>query len=178
MNVLKKQQLFDMLDELKVYPDFTMPSFIILVGISGCGKSTWIKSHNIPNAVVVSFDDIRREINGDVNDHTDSLKIIYIGLNRIVFALNQGKNVILDATNVSTKNRREQLAYIKENAEVSFNAYAKIFYADPDVSKKRILADIKNGVDRSNVPIESIDKQYAKFILNIDRIESDGYKVI
>jgi predicted kinase len=162
----------------KVNPDFSIPSFIILVGISGSGKSTWIKSHNIPNAVVISFDDIRREVNGNVNDHTDSLKIIYIGLNRIIDALNAGKNVILDATNVRTKDRREQLNYIKEHVNRPFNAYAKIFYGDPEVTKERIRKDIENGVDRSDVPPEAVDRQYNKFIMNLDKIESDGYKII
>lgn len=171
-----KQRLFEVM--VKVNPDFSIPSFIILVGISGSGKSTWIKSHNIPNAIVVSFDDIRREINGNVNDHTDSLKIIYIGLDRVIEALNAGKNVILDATNVRTKDRREQLVYIKKHVNRPFNAYAKIFNADPEVTKERIRKDIENGVDRSNVPPEAVDKQYNKFIMNIDKIESDGYKII
>lgn len=177
MKAKTKERLFKVLEN-KVVPDFNTPSFIILVGISGSGKSTWIKSHNIPNAIVVSFDEIRRELNGDVNDHTDSLKIIYIGLDRIIVALNEDKNVILDATNVKTKERKSQLIYIKDNVNKPFNAYAKIFDVDPEVSKDRIRNDLKKGVDRSDVPFDKIDKQYARFIMNINKIEDDGYKVI
>ena len=171
-----RKKLFEIME--KINPDFSIPSFTILVGISGSGKSTWIKSNNTPNTTVISFDEIRQEINGNINDHTNNLKIIYIGLDRIVNELNAGKNVILDATNVESRNRKNQLNYIKERVKRPFKAYAKIFYADPKITKERIKNDIEKGINRSNVPFNVVDKQYNNFINDIDKIESDGYEII
>ena len=58
-----KQRLFEMME--RVNPDFgkEKPKLILPVGISGSGKSTWIKANTDSNTVVVSPDDIRRELN-------------------------------------------------------------------------------------------------------------------
>ena len=175
--VNNKQRLFEVME--KVNPDFnTKPKFIIPVGISGSGKSSWIKSQTDSNTKVVSPDDIRREILGSVNDQSRGGEIFNIAYQRVIDALNAKNNVIFDATNVSSSDRRNMLKYIKNNVNVDFDAYAKIFDVNPDITKERIRKDIEAGVDRSNVPPEAIDRQYQKFIGGLDNLESDGYKII
>jgi predicted kinase len=154
------------------------PKLILLVGISGSGKSTWVRLHADPNAIVVSYDMLRFEINGNVDDHPNSSKIHLIALSRIVKGLCDGKDVILDATNVYSKGRRELLAEIREMADVDFVACAKIFPANPELSKLRIENDIKAGLNRSNVPVEAINRQYQMFCENTHKLERDGYKII
>ena len=173
-----KQRLFEVME--KVNPDFKSekPKFIIPVGISGSGKSSWIKSQTDSNTKVVSPDDIRREILGSVNDQSRGGEIFNIAYQRVIDALNAKNNVIFDATNVSSSDRRNMLKYIKNNVNVDFDAYAKIFDVNPDITKERIRKDIEAGVDRSNVPPEAIDRQYQKFIGGLDNLESDGYKII
>lgn len=173
-----KQRLFEVME--KVNPDFKSdkPKFVIPVGISGSGKSTWINSQTDSNTKVVSPDDIRREVLGTVNDQSRGSEIFKIAYQRVVDALNAGNSVIFDATNVSSSDRREMLKYLKNNVNVDFDAYAKIFDVNPDISKERIKKDIEAGVDRSNVPPEAIDRQYQKFIGGLGNLENDGYVII
>jgi len=133
-----KQRLFEVMG--KVNSDFntSKPKFIIPVGISGSGKSTWINTLEGQGYAVVSPDDIRREVLGTVNDQSRGGEIFQIAYQRVADALNIGKNVIFDATNVGSSDRREMLKYLKNNVNVDFDAYAKIFDANPEVSKERI----------------------------------------
>lgn len=154
------------------------PRLILLVGISGSGKSTWVKSIINPNTIIVSYDMLRIEINGNIDDHSNATKIHLIALSRIVHGLTEGKDVIIDATNVYSKGRRELLAEIRKLTDVDFIPCAKIFEANPALSKERIHIDIKNNVNRSNVPDEAIDRQYQMFRENTHKLETDGYKII
>ena len=173
-----KQRLFEVME--KVNPDFKSdkPKFIIPVGISGSGKSTWINTLEGQGYAVVSPDDIRREVLGTVNDQSRGSEIFQIAYQRVVDALNAKNSVIFDATNVSSSDRREMLKYLKNNVNVDFDAYAKIFDGNPEVSKERIKKDIEAGIDRSNVPPEAIDRQYQKFIGGLGNLENDGYVII
>ena len=130
-----KQRLFEVME--KVNPDFKSdkPKFIIPVGISGSGKSTWINTLEGQGYAVVSPDDIRREVLGTVNDQSRGSEIFQIAYQRVVDALNAKNSVIFDATNVSSSDRREMLKYLKNNVNVDFDAYAKIFDGNPEVSK-------------------------------------------
>jgi len=117
-------------------------------------------------------------LTGDVSDQTRNDYVIFLANKSIVDNLNDGHDVILDATNVRSRERRSLLKYLKENVTVDFDALAKVFYVDPEICKIRIKLDMKNNVDRSNVPDYAIDRQYARFIGGLDKIESEGYKLI
>lgn len=152
--------------------------FIILVGISGSGKSTWLNSFDLTNFNVISPDNIRREITGSISDQTKNREVFQISYDRIVQSLNNSKSVVFDATNVSSRDRRSVLDHVKQNVTANFDAYAKVFDADPETSKARIRKDIENGVDRSDVPDTAIDRQYQNFTNDLHKIEADGYKMI
>jgi predicted kinase len=178
MNVNNKQRLFEVME--KVNPDFQSgkPKFIIPVGISGSGKSRWIKSLEGQGYVVISPDDIRRELTGNISDQTRNKEVFPLAFQRSVDALNAGKNVIFDATNVASFHRKQMLDHMKQNVDRDFDAYAKIFDIDPEISKERIRKDIEAGVDRSNVPDFAIDRQYGSFKADVDKLEADGYKIM
>lgn len=173
-----KQQLFEMIE--KVYPDFTTskPKFIIPIGISGSGKSTWIKSLESKGFEVISPDEIRRELTGNISDQTRNEDVFPIAFQRTIDFLNNGTSVIFDATNVKSYYRKEMLDYLKQNVNVEFDALAKVFDIDPEISKERIQKDIENGVDRSDVPLEAINRQYNNFMQDLDKIEEDSYTLI
>ena len=81
----------------------------MLVGLPGSGKSTYAKKlmdkENL-NFVVHSSDSIRKELSGDESNQ-DINKLVFETLhNRVVEDLENRRNVIYDATNISSKRRR------------------------------------------------------------------------
>ena len=173
-----KQRLFEVMERLN--PDFQAkkPRLILPVGISGSGKSTWIRSQTDPNIVVVSPDEIRRELTGNISDQTKNGEVFALANRRAADALNAGKSVIFDATNIASRNRKGLMEYMKVHVDASFDAVAKIFEVDPEVAKQRVKKDVEAGVDRSNVPDYAIDRQYQTFINDMNLIETDGFKII
>mgnify|MGYP000849584666 CR=1 FL=1 len=154
------------------------PKLILPVGISGSGKSTWIKANTDANTVVVSPDDIRRELTGNISDQTKNGQVWALAFQRVADALNNGKNVILDATNVKSEDRKRLMNYMKVHVDKPFEGFAKIFSVDPEVAKQRVRKDIEAGVDRSNVPDWAIDRQYQSFVDGINSLEVEGFKII
>lgn len=154
------------------------PKLILPVGISGSGKSTWIKSQTDPNTIIVSPDEIRRELSGDISDQSRNGEVWSLAFDRVANALNSGKNVILDATNIKSGDRRRLMNHLKVNVDRPFEGLAKIFNVDPEVAKQRVKKDIEAGVDRSNVPDWAIDRQYQSFVDGVNTLETDGFKII
>lgn len=84
------------------------PTLWVLVGLSGSGKSTvatQIANEN-PNTVIVSSDIIREELTGNYEDQEHNEEVFKIFHNRIRKNLENKKNVIADATNLTMKSRR------------------------------------------------------------------------
>lgn len=173
-----EHRLFEMME--KINTDFIpkKPKFIIPIGISGSGKSTWIKSLEGKGYIVISPDEIRKELTGSISNQSRNKDVFSIAFQRAINALNAGKGVIFDATNVTSYNRKQMLDTIKKNVSVEFDALAKVFNIAPEIAKKRIQNDIEAGADRSNVPPEAVDRQYKNFTTDLNKIESDGYKII
>nr|DAQ21417.1 MAG TPA: AAA domain protein [Caudoviricetes sp.] len=84
------------------------PTMWVLVGLSGSGKSTiatQIANEN-PNTIIVSSDAIREELTGNYEDQEHNEEVFKIFHNRIRKNLENKKNVIADATNLTMKSRR------------------------------------------------------------------------
>lgn len=76
----------------------------ILIGISGAGKSTYIKKHNEPNYTILSLDAIRKEILGDVSDQSKNKEIYKIFLERFEDLIkNTDDDIYIDNTNLDEK---------------------------------------------------------------------------
>lgn len=148
--------------------------FEMLVGIPGCGKSTYLRKVDSSNVLIVCPDDIRRELTGDISDQSKNGEVWCVVDERIGEGLSQGKYVILDATNVGTRNRVNMLNKIKGDYP-SIKCYATVFDCNPEVSKDRIGKDIANGVDRSNVPSWVIDRMYSQYLETLEVIKSEGF---
>lgn len=156
-----------------------MKKLILTVGISGSGKSTYIKSLNKEEYTIVSPDNIRYFITGDISNQTRNKEVWEIANDTIIFTLNsENKNVILDATNLKSKERKKLLKLLKIKVVKEFQPCAKVFNCSPEVAKLRIKNDILNNINRSKVSDEVIDKQYINFIKDIDKLELDGYTII
>ena len=83
------------------------PTLILLTGIPGSGKTTYaeeyVKSH--ANTIHLSSDSIRKELYGSESAQGDPAEVFFLMQKRAIEALNDGKNVVYDATNVTRKDR-------------------------------------------------------------------------
>lgn len=83
-----------------------MSKLYVLVGLPASGKSTKSKDMESElNAITMSSDNIREELLGDVNDQSQNEKVfkeLHLRINKL---LNEGKNIIYDATNLNRKRR-------------------------------------------------------------------------
>ena len=72
------------------------PKFIMLIGLPGSGKSTWAEKYITENAntVLISSDNIRKELFGDENSQEDNNRVFYEMEVRTLNHLNNGVNVI------------------------------------------------------------------------------------
>lgn len=127
-----------------------------MVGISGSGKSTFANGLKTSlKAVVVETDAIRLEITGNAEDQSQNGRVFGIAKARVDSYLKQGKNVVIDATSLSVKDRRDWVQIGKQNnAEV----IAYVVKTDIATAKKR------NAARTRKVPEWVIDKQFAKFV--------------
>ena len=133
-----------------------MNKFIVMVGISGSGKSTRAKEC-YPNATIVSSDEIRERVFGDVNDQTHNGKVFDIMFQDCVTALKAGNDVVYDATNLSSKRRKALLKNMKTAVGCDLNFIAHV-----------VVTIYENCLDRNSnrerkVPNEVIKRQFLSF---------------
>lgn len=96
----------------------------IMCGLPGCGKSTWI-SKNKKSNVVVSLDDIRRDVFGHQFHKNAEPWILALGKTMVKMLLKQDISVIVDATNVMSFMRLEWISLAKE-----YKAKTRLVYFD------------------------------------------------
>lgn len=84
------------------------PKLILLVGIPGSGKTTYANKHirkHPKTTVHLSSDKIREELYGDESIQGNPAEVFSLMQKRAVEALNDGNDVIYDATNITRKDR-------------------------------------------------------------------------
>lgn len=135
----------------------TTPTLIVMVGISGSGKSTFANGLKTSrNATVVETDAIRLELTGDPSDQTQNRRVFEVAMNRVRDLLKQGKTTVIDATSLSVKDRRVWIDIAKE---CGAKAEAYVVKVDPAVAKKQNAQRIRQ------VPEWVIDRQLQKFTI-------------
>lgn len=93
-----------------------MTTFHLLVGLSGSGKTTYAKDiEDGENCVLLSSDDLRKEFYGNENIQDNPSFIFEQMRIRTLRALKEGKDVIYDATNLSSKRRKALLGQLPKN---------------------------------------------------------------
>ena len=134
---------------------------IMPIGIPGSGKTRLyhLRYSHLP---IISVDLLRKELYGDVN----TLKSIYDESNRRVWEMvNTGQSFYYDATNVNTKFRKRFVNQFRgKDVDITY----VVLPANVDLSYKRITEDIKNNVERGNVPYEKIVYKYQLYKEAID----------
>lgn len=133
----------------------------MLVGVAGCGKSTFARdlclefSYLGREIDVYSSDALRLELYGDENDQTHNAEVFEELHKRMLAALKGGKDVIYDATNLTAKDRMKFLKKIPENWNVTKHCHILPISYEEAV-KRQDLRERK-------VPAEVIKRQMCKF---------------
>ena len=86
-----------------------MQVLTILVGLPASGKSTYAQQHNNSNTVVLSSDEIRKELLHNEQDQSNNSFIFGQLYSRARAQLDIGNNVIIDATNINVFERARVL---------------------------------------------------------------------
>ena len=83
------------------------PKLIVCCGIQGSGKTYYSKEYieKNPNTIHLSSDSIRAELYGDESIQGDPNEVFTLMQKRAVEALNNGQNVVYDATSITRKDR-------------------------------------------------------------------------
>ncbi len=151
-----------------------LPTLLFLVGIPASGKSTFVSTVK-DNYIIVSPDEIRKELTGNISDQTKNKEVWDLAKKRVNKALSSGDNVILDATNVSSNNRKRFVLGLPPH-----KLQAKIFNSDPETSYKRIQEDLKNGKSRSDVPLNAIHNMFNNFNTQSkpEQLQEEGFELL
>ena len=111
------------------------PKLIILVGIPGCGKTTYAnKFLQKKNTCILSSDSVRKQFFGDANAQFKNKEVFAILFEKAKSKLKQGMNVVIDATNITSAIRKETLAYF---SDLDLQKIATVFNAPIEVCISR-----------------------------------------
>ncbi|BAY94552.1 MULTISPECIES: AAA family ATPase [unclassified Tolypothrix] len=93
-----------------------MTKLLLLIGLPGSGKSTWVKRllAECPQTQLISTDGIRGQLFGNEAIQGHWLLILREIRRLLHQAQTQGKTVIYDATNAQRRHRREVIALARE----------------------------------------------------------------
>ena len=153
-----------------------MSKCIMLIGLPGSGKSYWSKKYiqENPDTILVSSDSIREKVFGDVNDQSHNGEVFNIVHQRVVAAIKNGRDVILDATNLSRKRRVGFLKSIPDClAEAIVFAIPFEFCCKRNAARDRVVPqEVMDRMYRSFQP-----PHYAEGFDKIKYITSDSKKV-
>lgn len=95
-----------------------MNKLIMMIGIPGSGKSTWVRNNRADTDLWVSRDKIRFDKLKEGEDyfaHEDDVFEQFI--EEIIWGLNEGKTVIADATHLNKKSRAKVLNRVRKFAD-------------------------------------------------------------
>jgi len=152
------------------------PILNVMCGIPRCGKTTWI-SQNKGDACIVSPDNIRKLVFGH-QFHAPANKFVFgMAESMASLLLEQGKNVIIDATNIFPYTRSPWRQIAEKN-----NAIVNIIWVYTD---KDILQNLINILERNHLsneddklPIEVLERMANSFVTPNADEEGNWFNVV
>ena len=144
----------------------------ITSGPSGSGKTTYYNNH-YKNTKLICPDDIREEVNGDINSQDNASKVWNTAYKRMTKALKQRLDVYFCATFCTKKEIKLCLDQVEQiKLETKINIVILRFKDGNNLSllTKRVEEDLGNKVNRSNTLSLNtkgetiIEHQYKNFI--------------
>ncbi len=108
--------------------DDTWKEVILVSGLPGTGKDTWIAA-NYPDLPVISLDDIRRKMNISPTDKEKQGLVVAHARELAKALLRENKSFVWNATNVTTQVRGKQLDLFEK-----YHAYTQIVFLETKLS--------------------------------------------
>lgn len=143
----------------------SMPNggLILLIGLPGAGKSDLAAQMAQLGFEHINGDNIRQELFGDANNHSDSAKVYSTTRSRLEQALAQQKRIVLDLMNVTRKHRRSWLQQARNHGyqeihlvllDTPLNICLKRNSQRSRVVAESIIKDMYNSMIQSGAPAE------------------------
>jgi predicted kinase len=138
-----------------------MSNIILLVGISGAGKSTWAKKflQDNPQYIYLNADKMRLIMTGDESNQDKNYQVFQTLEHMASYLMSLGNNLIIDNTNYNKKNR-----LIWNRLATAFN-YNKEWVVFKTPLEQCILNNEKRA---RKVPIDVIKRQHENFTIPLD----------
>lgn len=127
----------------------------ILCGVSGSGKSCYVKEH-LSTYDLISLDEIRLEITGDIENQKSNGKARQIAKERLLEALRRKRNVVWDATNI-----RRDFRSLIANLGFQYGAFVSLIVIQKD--EARLRKDNRNRLHP--VTDDVLERQLSRFQL-------------
>lgn len=126
----------------------TRPVLILLCGIPGSGKTTYAEKMKNSYTYHLSSDAIRKELYGDENIQGNPSDVFALMQDRAIMLLNNGFDVIYDATNITRKDRASIITKCPRFAQIECHIiWAPIETCiERDAARKRTVG--KEVIDR------------------------------
>lgn len=126
----------------------TRPVLILLCGIPGSGKTTYAEKMKNSYTYHLSSDAIRKELYGDENIQGNPSDVFALMQDRAIMLLNNGFDVIYDATNITRKDRASIITKCPRFAQIECHIiWAPIETCiERDAARKRTVC--KEVIDR------------------------------
>lgn len=116
-----------------------MPKLFMLIGVPGAGKSTWIKTQTLTDdAIILSTDNfIEDKAAGEGKTYSEAFsEHIYDATAQLdedlEYAMQHGKDIIWDQTNLTVKGRRMKLQMVMP----SYDKIAVVFETPEDIADR------------------------------------------
>lgn len=147
-----------------------MKTLDILIGNIGSGKSTFAKEYaEKANAIIFSSDKIRKNLfeeNVIQNDHSfkENQIVFEILYQKIAESMQEGCNIIFDATNLTCKDRKTILDLGKE---YKYKIIGRLFLLNDEECERRVIN--RQNTDKESHYIEdpmSVIKRYSEKLKN------------
>lgn len=145
----------------------------IMVGVAGSGKSSYIRTNKSKNSLVLSSDEIRKELFDKLSQENNQL--VFETMNKRLIAAvkeNSFDEVYYDATNLSRKKRIGLYKNIKQ-VNKNINVTILLFLLPLNVLLKQNSQRIGDAV----VPKHSIKRMYKNLQIPKHSVDCDNFKI-
>ena len=132
----------DISPEVELYDD-TWGEVILMSGLPGTGKDTWIKEH-YPELPMISLDEIRKEMK--ISPTENQSKVVEVARNQARELLRKKQSFIWNATNLSPMIRERQIKMFTQ-----YHASTRIVFLETDWQEQ-----LRRNTGRAETVLEQV----------------------